>query len=320
MDVREVYSFVDGDLKAVRETIIRGLESDVNLLNTINDAVFSASGKFFRPTICVLAARALGSLNADTTSFAAAAEMIHNATLLHDDVADDSPLRRGRPTIYSLFGAGPSVLMGDFWLVRAMEKILDATRSTSEVMRLFSSTLSALCEGELLQMQKSESLDTTFEDYLRIIYCKTASLFEAAAVSGAMSVDAERSEIEAVREYARYLGYAFQMKDDIFDYTPGSNVGKEVGVDIKEHKITLPLLCALKNVPSERAAVVVDQIKNNRYDEVFAFVALENGVEKAKVVLEEYVEKAKKALAALPEGYARECLEFLADYTALREK
>lgn len=321
MDITAVYKLTDGDLQRVREVLSEALSSDVSLLNLINGKVLSSSGKYLRPCLSVLAGRLISGqdANADGVKYAAASELIHNATLLHDDVADASPVRRGKPTVFSLFGPAAAVLTGDYWLVKAMETILSAKGYTERVIRLFAHTLSMLSEGELLQMEKSESLDTTFDDYLRIIECKTASLFQAAVVSGAIAAGASEAEIDALKRYALYLGYAFQMKDDIFDYSPDSNIGKEVGVDIREGKITLPLLAALDcDCPQEKQALI-DAIKAEKFDAVFAYVAVNEGVAKAELILKEYVAKAKEALASFPESQAKEALVFLADYTADRK-
>ena len=150
--------------------------------------------------------------------------------------------------------SGPaSVLVGDFWLVKAIRCILDAARNSERAIRLFAKTLSDLAEGELLQMQKASACDTTREDYIRIIYSKTASLFEAAVLSGAVSADAPEEWTAALAGYARNLGLAFQIKDDIFDYTGGEVLGKPVGIDLREQKITLPLLAALDDAADDEA-------------------------------------------------------------------
>ena len=312
----------------MQDRIHSSLKSDIALLNMTNDSILSHSGKQLRPLLSLVMARACapGTPVADATvRYAAASELLHNATLLHDDVADQSEQRRGNPTVYSLMGPSVSVLVGDYWLVKAMELILGTAESDVKVIRIFSKTLSDLAEGEMLQLQKAQSGDTDEQDYLRIIYNKTASLFEAACVSAAVSVDAVHAKVDAARNYAVALGLAFQIKDDILDYAGTEKVGKPLGVDILEQKITMPLLCALDNVSPEEAArirgLVGDIVGNPEYrDEILAFVRENGGVECAQKRLDEYVAQAVEALNVLPDSYEKECLVELAHYTSLRNK
>ena len=182
MDIATVKEYLGAEWVAVQECIAASLASDIELLNQTNRSILSHSGKQLRPILALLSARACsadGRASEATVRYAAAAELMHNATLLHDDVADDSDQRRGVPTIRSLMGPTVSVLLGDYWLVKAMDLILGDHEADSKVIRIFSKTLSDLAEGELLQLQKAQSGDTVEEDYLRIIYSKTASLFAA---------------------------------------------------------------------------------------------------------------------------------------------
>ena len=250
MDIARVKEYLGAEWTAVQECIAGSLESDIDLLNQTNRSILSHSGKQLRPILALLTARACsadGCASEATVRYAAAAELMHNATLLHDDVADDSDQRRGVPTIRSLMGPTVSVLLGDYWLVKAMDLILGSHEADSQVIRIFSKTLSDLAEGELLQLQKAQSGDTVEEDYLRIIYSKTASLFEASCVSAALSVGASEPAVEAMKAYAVALGLAFQGKDDILDYDGTVSVGKQLGVDILEQKMTMPLLGAVVN-------------------------------------------------------------------------
>lgn len=326
MTLDEVRTFLGKDWEDTDALIRSSLKSDIDLLDSTNAAILSHSGKRLRPMISLLVARACagGGGNPDSIRFAAAAELLHNATLLHDDVADRSSERRGFPTVMSLLGSSASVLIGDYWLVRAMENILAASAHGNEVIRIFSKTLSSLAEGEMLQLQKASSGDTDEDDYLRIIYSKTASLFETTAVSAAISVDAGKELVEAVRDYAVSLGIAFQIKDDIFDYSEGQDIGKPVGIDLEEQKITLPLLGALRAVPAEEAAAVRKKVMDihecpEYKDEIRAFVRSNGGVEYAAAVLDEYVAKAKAALSVLPDSKEKEYLERIAGFTAYRK-
>ncbi|MBR5834340.1 MAG: polyprenyl synthetase family protein [Bacteroidales bacterium] len=327
MDIKQVKEFVGGDWTAVQESIESALLSDINLLNKTNESILSHSGKQLRPLLALLFARACngGQITEATVRYAAAAELLHNATLLHDDVADSSATRRGVPTIMSLMGPSVAVLIGDYWLVKALDSILTDAPSDPAVLKIFSRTLSALAEGELLQLQKAQNGDTVEEDYLRIIYNKTASLFEAACLSAALSVGASKEIEQAAIDYAVALGNAFQIQDDILDYSGTDSVGKPLGVDVLEQKITIPLLGALGNVPEQeqaRVRALVNDIVGHpeHRDEIVDFVKANGGIEYSRVRLEEYVEKAVRALDVLPDSQEKEYLKALAYFTANRNK
>ena len=331
MDINELKKHLGQDWIAVQDCIDTVLKSDISLLNSVNGSILSNSGKQLRPLLALVMARACsagdpGAGLADlTVRYAAASELLHNATLLHDDVADESDQRRGKPTIYSLMGPSVSVLVGDYWLVKAMELILKSCGSDNEVMLIFSKTLSDLAEGEMLQLQKAQTGDTDEDDYLKIIYNKTASLFEATCVSAAISVGASKEMVEAAKAYAVALGLAFQIMDDILDYSGTESVGKPLGVDILEQKITLPLLGALAAVPAEECQRIRKLVKDisghpEYRDEIVGFVKDNGGVEYARRRLNAYVSEAVAALEVLPDSYEKECLAALARFTAERNR
>ena len=225
----------------------------------------------------------------------------------------------------SLMGPSVSVLVGDYWLVKAMDLILGEAQTDTRVIKIFSKTLSDLAEGEMLQLQKAQKGDTDESDYLRIIYNKTASLFEAACVSAAVSVGASEEYVKAAKDYAVALGLAFQIKDDILDYAGTESVGKPLGVDILEQKMTIPLLGAMANAGAEEEnrvrGLIADILNHPEYrDEIVAFVKSNGGLEYAVSKLEEYVEVAVRALDVLPESYEKECLVQLAHYTGKRNR
>ena len=324
MDIKSVREYLGKDWTLVKEKIETSLMSDIALLNSTNSSILSNSGKQLRPLLALLIARACSGhqISEATVRYAAASELLHNATLLHDDVADNSEQRRGVPTIMSLMGPSVSVLVGDYWLVKAMELILGSSEGDHLVIKIFSKTLSDLAEGEMLQLQKAQSGDTCEDDYLRIIYSKTASLFEAACVSAAISVNASDEYQKAARDYAVALGIAFQIKDDILDYSGTESVGKPLGVDILEQKITMPLLGAMKNAPTEEARIrglvkgIVDHPENR--DDIVAFVKDNAGLEYAVQQLDKYVAQAVEALSVLPSCVERVLLQDLAYFTAKR--
>ena len=324
MNPDRIQTLVQADMERVDDLIRQSLQSDIELLDATNRSLLERPGKRLRPTLALLAAQACaGTVNEDTRRFAAATELLHNATLLHDDVADNSPQRRGAPTVMSLFGSRASVLLGDFWLVRAMEQILDASRDVNRVIRIFSRTLSDLAEGEMLQLQKAASGDTAEADYLQIIYDKTASLFVAAVRSAAISVQATPEQEAAVCAYAENLGLAFQITDDIFDYQEDASIGKPVGQDLKEQKITLPLLGAMQAFPEQepeirRKVTLIGQHPEFQA-EIVAFVKASGGLDYAIRRKEEYVGRAVAALDVLPAGEGRQALVDLAGRVAIRK-
>lgn len=326
MDFSSIKNFLKEDLDKVNKLMATSLSTDIELLDKTNRAILSHNGKQVRPVLTLLVARACsgGFTTDDTIKYAAAVELLHNATLLHDDVADDSPVRRGVPTVMSILGGRASVLLGDYWLVKGMENILASRNSSDRVIRIFASTLTDLAEGELLQLQKAEAGDTLEKDYYRIIYDKTASLFVASAASGAISVSATEEKMSAARTYAKCLGVAFQIRDDIFDYEENAEIGKPVGLDLKEKKITLPLLGALAKAGEERGREI--RRKLCRIDdhpeyggEIIEFVKSEGGIEYARKRLYEYVDNARIALRPFGNMQEVEMLGEIAEFTADRK-
>ena len=318
-------SFLGEDWTDVAGRMRAALHSDIRLLNEANESILSHNGKMIRPAMALLFARACaGTVSQEGHKVAAAAELLHNATLLHDDVADRSDQRRGAPTASSVYGANAAVLLGDYWLVKAMDLMLSTGPFSMEIIRIFAKTLSDLAEGEMLQLQKAMQGDTSRDDYFRIIYSKTASLFEASCVSAAVCAGAGEEQKAAAREFGIRIGIAFQIRDDILDYTATDALGKPTGMDLREKKITLPLLGALLAVSDERNRLVrkmVCEIETHPeyYDRIRDFVFQENGIAYAGTVLDEYIAKAKEALAAFPAGEPVQLLSALADFIGDRQ-
>lgn len=369
MDINSVKQYLGSDWEDVQKCIADTLKSEINLLNIANQSILNNSGKQIRPLLTILMARACSTQNhlvaydiagdnkrripSSAIRYAAAAEILHNATLLHDDVADESDCRRGVPTIRAMMGSSVSVLLGDYWLARASDLILRDATLDLKVLNLFVKTIKDLSEGELLQLEKANNLDTTEADYLKIIYCKTASLFEASVVSGVYSVfqtggtveqgknilgveqskdvlgankaeeqSSKQTYVKAAKEYALALGYAFQIKDDILDYSGTETVGKPLGVDVTERKITLPLLGAFLNNPQReveiRAKLTEIANKPEIRNEIIDYVRQNNGLDYANRRLGEYVDAAVGSLSVLPDSYEKEILTKLAYFIAKR--
>lgn len=321
MNRDEIIAILGDDWRKMTDLLRASLHTDVALLAHTNDSILSNSGKMLRPLICLLIARAIGEPNQDSIRYAAATELLHNATLMHDDVADESPQRRGAPTVSALLGKNAAVLVGDFWLARAVETVIGSEHH-ERVIKLFSKILVNLGEGEMLQLEKSSSADTGETDYFRIIHCKTASLFEVAGEAAADSVLASDELFYAARAFSFAFGMAFQIKDDILDYAGTDELGKPVGVDLMEQKITLPLLGALKGSPRE--SEMREKVKNIHLHpeycgEVHRFVIDGGGIEYAAGFLNDYISKAVKSLDAFPDSRAKDALAQIADYNIFRQ-
>ena len=314
-------AYLGADWDRMLDLIRSGLHTEVGLLEDTNSRILGNFGKLLRPMITLLISRAIAEPTEDSIRYAAAAELFHNATLMHDDVADGSTERRGRPTVAALLGPSAAVLVGDYWLARAVDLIV-ASEHSGEAIRLYSRTLTALAEGEMLQLEKASSADTSEEDYLRIISYKTGSLFCGAAATGALSVDASPEPRAAAVTFADALGKAFQIKDDILDYVGTDALGKPLGADLREQKITLPLLGALEGSPraAEIRAMVREIPSHPEYcDRIRAFVAERDGIRFAVRRLGDWVERSVQALDAFADSPAKEFLGEIARYNLWRE-
>lgn len=319
----EIINFLGEDWERLNVYIKESLRSDIRLLQAVNDDILSHGGKMLRPILSLLTARMVVGTDVpdEVIKVAAATELLHNATLLHDDVADESTTRRGNPTLCSQIGPQSAVLVGDFWLAKAMELVMTSP-DMKLLSRIFSSSMTNLAEGEMLQLQKSFGEKTEIADYLKIIYCKTASLFETACESAALASHADKCRSEHIKKYAVALGIAFQIRDDILDYVGDASLGKPVGIDLKEQKITLPLLCALEGSDKE------DEIRNMIFsihshpqycEQIRTFVLDRGGVEKAEKILEKYVDDSIKELDGFASCQAKDYLIRLARYNTERK-
>jgi len=246
---------IAADMREVDGVIRRRLASEVVLINQIAEYIIGAGGKRMRPMLVIMFARALGFRGAEQHELAATVEFIHTATLLHDDVVDESSLRRGRATANALFGNAASVLVGDFLYSRAFQMMVSVNRM--RVLEVLADATNVIAEGEVLQLMNMHDPDIAVADYLRVIRFKTAKLFEASARLGAVLAEAPRPVEEACAAYGRSLGTAFQLVDDLLDYEGNtSELGKNVGDDLREGKPTLPLLIAMeRGSPEERALI-----------------------------------------------------------------
>ncbi len=311
---KEIEKYLGDFWTAYRSAFKDSLKADVALLRRINSQLFEHTGKQLRPILTLLAARAVcGDCPESVIRCAAAVELLHTATLLHDDVVDKSQLRRGFPTVNSEYGETSAVLIGDFWLSRAVELIID--NPDRRVLATFAKSLTSLAEGEMIQLERSMSPKPDEDTYFEIIRHKTASLFETAVLSAAYSVSATDSATDAVKGYALHFGRAFQIKDDILDYSPNLKTGKPSGQDIMERKITLPLIGALKNAPAKVSSAFLKKVKTLPED--ISAMALElvrsyDGLMYAGSRLADEIGEALSCLSLLPQSEARSYMEWIA--------
>ena len=318
--MKEVQQFLGKAWTDFQRCFAESLESDIPLLDKANQYLLGHGGKKLRPLFTLLIAKALrGDCNERVVRCAAASELLHTATLMHDDVADNAPTRRGVPTMMTVYSPTTAVLLGDYWLSKAMDLIID--HPDKRVLHIFSKCLADLASGEMLQLEKAEKADTTEDDYRRIIYCKTTSLFEACMVSAACSVEASEEEIERCRIYAWHIGQAFQMRDDMLDYSPELSIGKPTGQDILEKKITLPLFGLFEKAPRSVVREVRRRMKNpdaELVSDVFAWVRQYDAMSYAREKLDAEIRQAVEVLAAFPASPSRDYLEQMAGMIAIR--
>ena len=303
-------AFLAADMAEVDALIQRRLASDVVLINQISHYIISAGGKRIRPMLVLLFARALGFNGPERYELAATVEFIHTATLLHDDVVDESALRRGRETANALFGNAASVLVGDFLYSRAFQMMVSVKRL--RVLEVLADATNVIAEGEVLQLMNMHDPDLAVEDYLRVIRYKTAKLFEASARLGAVLAGADEALEETCASYGRALGTAFQLVDDLLDYEGMSaQMGKNVGDDLREGKPTLPLLVALERGTAEQRVLIRHAIEHGEVEklpEIIEIVRQTGALETTREAARAEAAKARECLAALPASACREAL------------
>ncbi|WP_298233170.1 octaprenyl diphosphate synthase [uncultured Azohydromonas sp.] len=297
-------------MQTVDAVIVERLRSDVALINQIAHYIISAGGKRIRPRLVLLFARALGFEGPERFTLAAIVEFIHTATLLHDDVVDESSLRRGRQTANALFGNAASVLVGDFLYSRAFQMMVSVNRM--RVLDVLANATNVIAEGEVLQLMNMHDPDLAIEDYLRVIRYKTAKLFEASARLGAVLAEADAVTEERCADYGRSLGTAFQLVDDLLDYQGDTQeLGKNVGDDLREGKPTLPLLIAMaRGTEKERLLIrhAIEHGEVERLPDIVQIVHRTGALEATREAARAQAEQARASLEALPDSEARKSL------------
>jgi octaprenyl-diphosphate synthase len=301
---------ISADMDAVNAVIRRQLHSEVPLVNQIAEYIISAGGKRIRPILVLLAANAYGYRGTHHHDLAAVVEFIHTATLLHDDVVDESSLRRGRKTANALFGNAASVLVGDFVYSRAFQMMVGV--KNMRVMQILADATNVIAEGEVLQLLNMHDPDVTEERYLQVIRSKTAKLFEAAAQLGALIAGAPDEAIEAAAEYGRSLGTAFQLIDDVLDYSGNAtDIGKNVGDDLREGKPTLPLIYLMQSGTPEQRQLVRACIENGdeqHFDEILAAITGSGALDYTRRAAQSAKQRAIDSIAAIPGSVFKDSL------------
>ncbi len=323
MDFKTIQALTADDMAKVNETIQAQLNSDVSLINQLGFYIVSGGGKRLRPLLAILSARALGYQGNGHTMAAAFIEFIHTATLLHDDVVDESDMRRGKATANAAFGNAASVLVGDFIYTRSFQMM--AELGSMKILKLMSNAVNVIAEGEVQQLMNCNDPDTTEESYMQVIYSKTARLFESATQIGAILNDAPEHVEIAMQNYGKYLGTAFQLIDDVMDYTSdGEDMGKNVGDDLAEGKPTLPLLHAMRNTTPENAIMIREAIEKangmDRLEEILAVMKEAGSLEYTTQKALEEADKAIAELSVLPESEYKQALVTLAHVAVQRTK
>jgi len=311
---------IAADMDAVNTVIRQRLHSEVSLVNQIAEYIISAGGKRIRPVLVLLLANAHGYRGTAHHELAAVVEFIHTATLLHDDVVDESSMRRGRQTANALFGNAASVLVGDFLYSRSFQMMVGL--ENMRVMQILSDATNVIAEGEVLQLLNMHDPDVSHESYLKVIRSKTAKLFEAAAELGALVAGASQAQVAAAGEYGRSLGTAFQLIDDVLDYAgDAAEIGKNVGDDLREGKPTLPLIYLMEHGTPEQRELVrscIEQGDEQHFDAVLAAVTSSGALDYTRREAETAARRAAESIADLPDSAYKQSLLQLCSFAVDR--
>ncbi|KEI35981.1 octaprenyl diphosphate synthase [Francisella sp. W12-1067] len=322
--LKDIQSLIDKDIQDNNQFIKDSLSSDVVLINQISHYIINSGGKRLRPLLVMLFAKALGYQGQKHLACAAIIEFIHTATLLHDDVVDNSQLRRGKQTANNVFGNAASVLTGDFLYSRAFQMMVEL--DSMQIMQILADATNKISEGEVLQLLNARNSELTEKDYINVIYCKTAKLFEAACeLAGVISLDKLEYEKHSqdIKNFGVYLGNAFQIADDVLDYVSNAeSLGKNIGDDLDEGKMTLPTIYALTNISVEKQTILKTAIEQGQYqiNEIINIVKTSGAIEYSYSVACNYAELAKQAIQFLPNSDYKKAMCLLCDLMVKREK
>ena len=313
---------VAGEFARFNEEFESSLRSGTGLLQAAIDQILGATGKHIRPLLVLLSAKACGTITESTINSAVFLELLHTATLIHDDVIDETKQRRGVPSLNAIFDNRVAILTGDYILSTALIRSIQT--GDLRIVGIVSNLGRDLSEGEIKQMETADESILDEDCYLQVIYKKTATLLSACTTIGAISAGAGDAQIGIMRRFGELIGYAFQIKDDIFDYFKESHIGKPTGNDIREGKVTLPLLFALQHGGEEaeayRRIILAKDFTDEQVERLIDFAKTNGGIEYAERRMMDYHDKAIEALDPLPDSPAKKALVDLADYIVCREK
>lgn len=321
IDKLQIAKPIEAEFKQFEADFLHVLHSEVPLLQSAIEQVLRSNGKHIRPLLLLLTAKACGDLNQMAKDSAVIIEVLHTATLIHDDVVDETKQRRSIPSLNAIFDNRIAVLTGDYILAGSI--LMAAETSNINIIKIIARVCRELSEGELMQLDNAEKHTVNEASYFDMIDKKTATLISACAEIGAISANAPKETVDKCCLFGKYLGYCFQIKDDIFDYYDNVNIGKPTGNDIREGKMTLPLLHALQIAPENEASEQMKIIKNQDFTPenvatLIRFAKQYGGIEYAEKRLQEYKLKATAIINSFPQSDARESLLLLADYFAER--
>ena len=320
LKLNTIKSPIEKELTVFESQFKKELLSDTPLLNKVTNYILKKKGKQIRPILVFLSSKLIGETNKSTFVAASLIEILHTATLIHDDVVDNSNKRRGFFSINALWKNKIAVLVGDYLLSKGL--ILSVNNNEFELLSIVSKTVQEMSEGELLQIEKSRLMNHNEDDYLKIIEQKTAVLFAACCKSGATSVKGSKKQVSALYNFGLNLGLAFQIKDDLFDYQQQNTLNKPTGIDIKEKKLTLPLIYAFSKssflTKRKIKSLISNSKKNNNFNEVVAFVKSKGGLDYATKKMNEFANNAHEILVDFEDGEAKRSLTQLTNFIVNR--
>lgn len=321
-EIQKIRAFIKPEMEKFEPFFKKAVKSNVSLLNIIMNYIIRKKGKQMRPMFVFLSAKLTGEVRESTYTAAALIELLHTATLIHDDVVDSSNKRRGFFSINALWRSKVAVLAGDYLLSKGL--LLAIENKEFELLEIVSEAVKEMAEGELLQIEKSRKLDITEKTYFDIIYKKTATLIASCTAAGAASTKTDKEQVEKLKQFGKYAGITFQIKDDLLDYQATNITGKPSGNDIQEKKITLPLIHALKIAENSEKKHILKLLskpnKQNNISEIINFVKEKNGLEYSEQIMEENKNYALKTLNDFPETEAKIHLQNLVNYITVRKK
>ena len=323
LKIKNIKHPISEEMSLFENKFKESLKTNVSLLDKIMHYIIKRKGKQMRPMFVFLCSKLFNNVNESTYTAASLIELLHTATLVHDDIIDESNFRRGFFSINSLWKNKISVLVGDFLLSRGL--LLAVEKEEFKLLKIVSKAVKEISEGELLQIEKTRKLDITEEIYYEIIKKKTATLISACCESGAQASNASPEDVEKMSDFGEKAGIAFQIKDDLFDYTQNPLIGKPTGIDIREKKMTLPLIYTLNKVDDKTKKYIINTIKNDsknskKVEDIIKLVKSNNGLDYAERKMNLYYQQALNILEEFPNNEAKNSLIKLLEYVIKREK